>query len=139
MKKLLFLLSFLLVSCGKDLMYETSLINDFSKIENIQKKHEVFCAKPVVYNQEIKLKFLEFEASTFEVFVISDKTTNICIGFFRADDVDHSGKVKTGKSIIRMQTIPLPREEMVEHYCNSGVELTRFDGTKHYIKFIAGK
>lgn len=136
MRKIIFLVAFLLVSCEKYVDYENSPLPEEFELKYLKKQNNSSDEKPPVFIQEHKIRFLEFEASTFEVSVLTDKTTDVYIGFFRADDIDDAGKAKTGKSIIRLQKISVPQEEMIEHYDRNGVELTRFDGSKHLIKFV---
>ena len=128
------------ISCGNGNSSADRQVSSDSLLTKLRASHEFMEKYQMIRinpdTKEVKIHFMETESPFFDVFVICNKSRSVDVGFFRADDVTSDGRVKTGKSLIRIFSIFVPQEEEIESWGNGGITLLRADGTKHKVKFV---
>ena len=83
----------------------------------------------------VDVYFMQGESPFFDVYVLTDKSKSVDVAFFRAEDITSDGRIKPGKSLIRIFSVYIPENEMLKSWGYGGIDLIRPDNTIHHIDF----
>ena len=83
----------------------------------------------------VKIHFKEGESPFFDVVMLSEKSNNVSIYFFNAEDITSDGRIKSGKTLCRSFMMFLPEGEKVDKFGYGGIDLITEDFRLHHVDF----